>query len=162
MVKVLFQPFHDFMIRIFLRIHKRTSLLRIFFELITAAVFLFFSSSFLWADFQKGLMFSKRNDYQNAIREWKPLSDEGHQGAQYHLGWIYENGIGLKKNIVEAERLYKLSASQGNVKAQANLGLMYLKGEGIKRDLREAVRWIKRSAESGYPKSQYALGLIYT
>ena len=150
-------------LRIFFQLFDRTnSILRFLVELITAVTFLFFSSSFLWADFQKGLMFSKRNDYQNAIREWKPLSDEGHQGAQYHLGWIYENGIGLKKNLVEAERLYKLSASQGNVKAQANLGLMYLKGEGIKRDLREAVRWIKRSAESGYPKSQYALGLIYT
>ena len=38
------------------------------------------------ADFQKGGDAYNRGDYATALREWKPLAEQGDAGAQYGLG----------------------------------------------------------------------------
>ena len=47
-------------------------------------------------DFQKGLEAYKRGDYATALREWLPLAKQGHAGAQYNLGVMYDIGYGPK------------------------------------------------------------------
>ena len=38
------------------------------------------------ADFQKGLAAAQRGDFATALREWTPLAEQGHAGAQAVLG----------------------------------------------------------------------------
>ena len=40
-------------------------------------------------DYQKGLDAYNKGDYAAALREWKPLAERGHAGAQTYLGWMY-------------------------------------------------------------------------
>ena len=47
------------------------------------------------ADFEKGLDTAKRGDYATALREWKPLAEQGDADAQYNLGLMYANGHGV-------------------------------------------------------------------
>jgi len=47
------------------------------------------------------------------------------------LGWCYQNGDGVPKDLNEAIRLFQLSVNQGNSFAQNNLG-MFKKNEAIK------------------------------
>ena len=53
-------------------------------------------------DFQKGLAADKRGDYATAIREWRPLAEQGNADAQYNLGVMYDNGHGVPQNILAA------------------------------------------------------------
>jgi TPR repeat protein len=45
--------------------------------------------------------------------------------AQAYLGYCYENGIGIRKQKSEAERLYRLAAKRGNQAAYNSLKRMY-------------------------------------
>ena len=51
------------------------------------------SAGMSWsADLQKGLTAYKSGDYATALREWKPLAEQGDARAQYNLGQMYYNG----------------------------------------------------------------------
>ena len=41
------------------------------------------------ADFQKGLTAYKSGDFATALREWKPLAEQGNVNAQFNLGFMY-------------------------------------------------------------------------
>ena len=112
-------------------------------------------------DFQKGLEAAQKGDLATALHEWSALAEQGHVGAQYNLGVMYENGKGVTQDYKEAVKWYRKSAEQGTASAQTNLGLMYDKGEGVTQDYKEAVKWYRKSAEQGTASAQYALGGMY-
>jgi len=74
----------------------------------------------LFADFQKGLNAAKRGDYSIALKEWRPLAEQGHPDSQYNLGVMHANGHGVPKDYGITAKWYKLAAKQGNVDAQYN------------------------------------------
>ncbi len=74
------------------------------------------------ADFNKGLTAYNDGDYATALKEWKPLAEEGDATAQYNLGVMYHKGYGVPQDYKEAFRWYRLAAEQGHTKAQYNLG----------------------------------------
>jgi len=45
----------------------------------------------------------------------------GDSDAQYHLAYLYENGLGVPKDEVKALELYQQAANQGHPTAQNNL-----------------------------------------
>ena len=113
------------------------------------------------SDFDKGLTAYNNGDYATALKEWKPLAEEGDVDAQYHLGVLYDNGDGVPQDYKEAVRWYKLAAEQGVAEAQFNLGNMYYDGQGVSVDYKEAVRWYTLAAEQGDVDAQYNLDFIH-
>jgi TPR repeat protein len=93
------------------------------------------------ADFQKGLIAAQSGDYETALREWKPLAEQGDAGAQQSLGVMYHNGNGVKQNYKTAVNWYKLAAEQRDSDAQGNLGAMYAFGRGVLKDYVYAHMW---------------------
>jgi hypothetical protein len=81
--------------------------------------------------FQKGVAAYNSGDYATALRELRPLAEQGDAGAQYILGFMYDAGKGVAQDLAEAVRLYRLAADQGLDDAQSNLGVMYYNGEGV-------------------------------
>ena len=112
-------------------------------------------------DFQKGLEAAQKGDFATALREWRPLAEQGHARAQYYLGLMYDHSHGVTKDYKEAAKWYRKSAEQGNLSAQFNLGEMYSKGWGVPQDYKEAMKWYRLSAEQGYAVAQSNLGLMY-
>ena len=100
-------------------------------------------------DYDAGLKAAQAGDFQTALKEWKPLADQGLAGAQYNLGWMYANGRGVPEDDAEAARWYRLAADQGHANAQYNLGWMYASGRGVPEDDAEAVRWLRLAADQG-------------
>ena len=45
-------------------------------------------------DYDAGLKAAQAGDFQTALKEWKPLADQGLAGAQYNLGVMYASGEG--------------------------------------------------------------------
>ena len=112
-------------------------------------------------DLDAGLKAAQAGDFQTALKEWKPLADQGDAGAQYSLGVMYANGEGVVEDDAEAARWYRLAADQGLAIAQYNLGLKYANGNGVPEDDAEAARWYRLAADQGLADAQLNLGWMY-
>jgi TPR repeat protein len=113
------------------------------------------------ADFGKGLAAAERGDYVTALREWRPLAEQGHAKAQFNLGVMYGDGEGIQQDYGQAAQWYRRAAEQGIAQAQYNLGVMYKKGMGVAQDYSQAAKWYRRAAEQGDADAQIKLGLMY-
>ena len=101
----------------------------------------------------------ENNPYnQSAGQQLVSLAHEGYAEAQYNLGRIYQNGIGVKSNNTEAANWYRLAAKQGYNDAQNRLGLLL---EADQRDYAGAAQWFAMAATQGNADAQYNLGIIY-
>ena len=98
------------------------------------------------ADYQKGLEAYEKKDYAAALREWRPLAEQGHALAQSSVGFMYNNGEGVDQDYQTAVKWYTLAAEQGHAKAQFGLSVMYYKGQGVIQDYVYAHMWSNLSA----------------
>ncbi len=114
-----------------------------------------------WAGLDEGVAAFDRGDYPTAIREWRPLAEQGVASAQALLGVMYAEGRGVPQDYAEAVKWYRKAAEQGHAEAQSNLGLMYGKGLGVPQDYAKAVKWSRKAAEQGVAEAQYNLGFMY-
>ncbi len=92
-----------------------------------------------------------RGDYAMAIRELRPLAEQGVAEAQSNLGVMYERGQGVPQDYAEAVKWYRKAAEQGNASAQHNLGVMYDKGGGVPQDYVQAHKWYNLAASRHPP-----------
>jgi uncharacterized protein len=109
------------------------------------------------ADFQKGRNAYKSGDYATALREVRPLAEQGDAESQYNLGVMYHKGKGVPQDYKTAVKWYRLAAKQGNIGAQYNLGGMYHKGKGVPQDYKTAVKWYRLAAKQGNVRAQSKL-----
>ncbi len=100
-------------------------------------------------------------NYGEALRLFKPLAEQGAAAAQFYLGVMYENGLGVSQDYAEAVKWYRKAAEQGDDEAQNNLGILYVTGRGVTRKYAEAVKWYRKAAEQGNTKAQNNLGIMY-
>jgi len=56
---------------------------------------LLFWPALVYADFQAGLAAYNQGDYATALKEWRPLAEQGYAPAQFNLGFLYDNGYGV-------------------------------------------------------------------
>ncbi len=91
-----------------------------------------------WAGFDEGVAALQRGDYATALREYRPLAEQGHATAQYNLGIMYDNGQGVLQDYAKAVKWVRKAAEQGDANAQYNLGLMYKNGLGVPQDEAQA------------------------
>ena len=103
-----------------------------------------------WADFQAGMDARNRGDFAKALREWRPLAEQGDARAQYYLGLLYENGDGVPQDYEKAREWYEKSAAQGEANAQFYLGLLSAFGQGGPLDLAQAHMWYSLAAGNGH------------
>ncbi|HJM83349.1 MAG TPA: sel1 repeat family protein [Nitrospinota bacterium] len=66
------------------------------------------------ADYQKGEAAYEKCDYEAALREFKPLAEQGHADAQYKLGLMYHFGRGVLKDNVYAHMWFSIAVPSGN------------------------------------------------
>ena len=95
------------------------------------ALFIVFAMPVMGADFQKGVDAAERGDFTVALREWKPLAEQGNADAQHNLGQMYRSGQGVVKNHKEASKWFSKAAEKGHASAQYYFGVMYAGGQGV-------------------------------
>ena len=111
------------------------------------ALALAFAAPVAAQDIDAGLEAYKRGDYAAALREFRPLAEQGDAEAQHHLGAMYRDGQGVRRDYTEAAKWLRRAADQGLVYAQVILGLMYDFGKGVPRSAQRPRprRWCIRS-----------------
>lgn len=102
-----------------------------------------------------------QQNYPRALSRWQLLAKFGDARAQNELGYLYERGLGVAPNAVEAVTWYRLAAEQGLAAAQNNLGLMFMNGNGVTQSHAEAARWFKLASAQNHAAAQNNLGVLY-
>ena len=99
---------------------------------------------------QYGYEAIKAGNYAAALRELRPLAEQGVGGAQHNLGYMYHQGKGVLQDYAQARKWWLKAADQGIVESQYSLGLMYHKGDGVAQDYVQAHMWYNLAAAQGY------------
>lgn len=130
-------------------------------RIIIAGIFLIGLSGPSWADFRDGLNALDKGDFATALREWKPLAEQGHAGAQHELGVLYATGNGVPRSYKKAASWFREAAEQGHAPSQKFLGDLYRRGRGTKKIFKSAAKWYRKAAEQGHALAQKNLGDMY-
>jgi len=78
---------------------------------------------------------------RTAAKEYPP--------AQYCVGYLYQQGLGVPQDYAEAAKWYEKSAAGRHSPAYLALGQMYWKGQGVKTDLVAAYLWFLQAYTEG-------------
>ena len=113
------------------------------------------------AQFVLGVMYKKLYKLEESIKWFRKAANQGSANAQFNLGMIYANGLGVEKDEQKAVELFRKAAEQRDANAQCNLGWMYQYGQGVIQDYRKAARWYRKAAKQGLARAQNRLGDMY-
>lgn len=92
----------------------------------------------------------KMANYDAARRIWEALDATGFGEAAFNLGNLYEDGLGVEKDIPRALAYYRRGADNGSQKAVFRLGVLYWFGApGVPRDMAEGRRYLALAAADG-------------
>jgi len=113
-------------------------------------------------DYEHGREAYLAEDYQEAARVWQSMAVDGDPRAQFSLGQLYLEGLGVEKDEAESARWFRFAAEQGLAPAQFNLGNAYKHGRGVRKDDIAAAVWWRRAAEQELAPAQFNLAMVYT
>jgi hypothetical protein len=100
--------------------------------------------------------------YGDAMRWYRAQAEQGYARAQFLLGYKYEVGEGVSRDLAAARKWYSLAAGQGEALALYRLARLHHEGRGGSRDLAEAARLYRGAADRGHAAAQAWLGYLYT
>lgn len=92
----------------------------------------------------------ENGNYEGAYSSFYDMASAGDPDAQYQLGLLYYQGLGISQNYIEASHWYREAAKQGYADAQYSLGNMYLMGEGVDQNDAQAIKWYEKAADQGH------------
>ncbi len=111
--------------------------------------------------FEDGEKAFARGRYTEALRLWRPLADQGYAVAQFMIGNLYADGLGVGQDYSEAAKWFRMAAESGIAEAQVNLGLFYEQGLGVPRDYAAAAELYRKAADLGFADAYFFLGNMY-
>lgn len=94
-------------------------------RLAAGALLLLCSAGSAVADVADGWIAYDAGDYATALRIFTDEASAGDPEAQYALGWMHANGIGVPENHMTALTWYEKAARQGHVDAQNSAGFIH-------------------------------------
>ncbi len=104
----------------------------------------------------------QRGHYLTAYREATARLDKdpADTAAMTLIGELYNQGLAVRQNSVEAAAWYRLAAGRGEPHAMATLGLMAIDGRGMARDPASGRAWLEKAAALRQPTAAYNLALV--
>jgi TPR repeat protein len=103
---------------------------------------------------------STEAEYKEALAKAIPMAEQGDAEAQYNIGVMYAEGLGVLENDRTGAKWLTLAAEQGYADAQYKLAIMFANGEGVLENHKTAYRWAKLAAAQEHADAQNLLGLL--
>ncbi len=85
----------------------------------------------------------------------------GYGNAEYLLGLIHWNGLGVAVDKTKAFELLLRAANHGISNAQYDIGMMYELGLNGKTDSEKARKWLEKAADNGNKDALFILAMKY-
>lgn len=102
-------------------------------------------------DLENALLAIAEERYSYAVTLLRPLVDEGNAEATANLGFLYQVGFGVGRDVKQAVCLLTRAAELGVGLAAHNLGTLYLTGyPDIEFNPEQSQRWFQRARELGF------------
>jgi len=114
------------------------------------ALFLWFQPA-MAGELSQGISAYRARNYEAAVALIMPLAERGDPYAQFTLGAMYDNGVGVPRNFTLALSWYKRAGNQGLADGQYMAGRFYGGGRGVKQDPARALYWFELAASGGHP-----------
>ncbi len=89
-----------------------------------------------------------KSDPQKAFALYQKAAAQGNLNAQAQLGVLYMRGMGVRRNAVEAVRLWKNGAERGDSESM-RLYAVSLEDEALANDPQQAREWYIKAARAG-------------
>ena len=103
---------------------------------------------------RKGYDAFNAGDYATALKEWRPLAEQGSAEAQYGLEVMYYEGQGILQNFSETFKWFRLAAEQEYTQAQTYLGIVYQTGKVVPQNYASVVKWSRLAAANGDDRAE--------
>jgi tetratricopeptide (TPR) repeat protein len=112
-------------------------------------------------EFQAGVQNLLSGRYADAADHFKMSANANNASAIFNLALLYEQGLGVKKNLHTALKLYELAGTMGHDKALFNMGVYSSQGlGGAKKSFRTAKKYFEKAANLGNTDAIEALTLL--
>lgn len=95
--------------------------------------------------------------YIEAREKYLTLAEAGSEDAQVALGWLYQEGLGVTRDLTEAYKWYKKVADTNAPKGQFYLGALHR----LQKNHEKAVQYFEKAAMQGYVDAYLQLGWMY-
>jgi hypothetical protein len=103
----------------------------------------------------------KRSKDRRVFEETLKSARLGAPDAQYEVGLMYANGMGVTQDIAQAVYWVSQAAQRGLAAAQYLLATRYESGIGVEQSVHAATLWFSKAADQGHAKAQLRLGVLY-
>jgi TPR repeat protein len=130
-------------------------------QLLFLFTLLIVSFELAYAGLDEGVSAYERGDYSTAYEEFFQLANDGDSTAQYNLGLLYEQGLGVQYNRDKAVSWYTAAAEGGHSDAQLIIGDLFIEGYWGEEDFIQASEWYRLAAEQSLAEAQRKLGILY-
>lgn len=93
----------------------------------------------------------EKGRYEDAFAMLLPYAEQGDIRAQASVGFLYQTGLGVKRDIATAIKWLEEAAKQGSGEAAHNMGTLYLTCEpDLLVDKTKSRYWFERAKEMGF------------
>ncbi|MBE8232502.1 MAG: sel1 repeat family protein [Endozoicomonadaceae bacterium] len=107
----------------------------------------------------------KSKNHEKEIKIYESLAEKGYAPAQHELGWLYQESLGVKRDIKKAVEWYGKAVNQGHARSQNNLAMIYENYRDLHEiELIDYEKMLELYIEAAVENDQYALynlGRIY-
>lgn len=128
------------------------------FLLLLLAFFIALSAQTAQAELAVGMKAIERGHYETAARALRKAATKGDLRAQNNLGYLFEHGLGITQDYIQALQWYSRAAEGGLADAQYNLATLYHYGRGVAQNHKAAYEWYLQAAGAGFADAQYMMG----
>lgn len=112
----------------------------------------------LW---NQGVARYQAGDHAGAAKLVLQAAQAGYPTAMYEMGYLYENGDGVPKNMAASAQWYLKGAAVGEAKSEAAAGNLYEQGIQVADNWITAGQWYQKSAAQGNVMGEGRLGRAY-
>jgi len=120
-------------------------------------------------DLKKAVDAINKKDFKRAFKILSPIAENGNASAQFYMGSLYFNGLGVIANEQEAAKLrssaikiFKEQAENKNKEAISKLGRILADGSQVDdTNFLEELKWLKLASSYGCREASFMLGNIY-
>ena len=103
----------------------------------------------IFGRYEKGLAHLNYQEYEKAFAIWSTLAKAGRAQAQFDLGVMLHNGMGIEKDFEKSVFWFEKAAEQNHADAENYLGAIYKTGNGAQQNIEKALHYLKRAMQHG-------------
>lgn len=112
-------------------------------------------------EFEMGVECAMAGNFNDAVDHFRLSTTHKHPGGIFNLALCYEHGVGVKRDMKAARRLYEIASKLGHAKAAYNLGVFHAQGlGGAHKNFQRAKQYFEQAAELGNSDAIQALRLL--